>query len=252
MTTHSADPVAKPTSKDFNRQVSLYSLAAAVAGVSILALAEPAVAEVVVTHKTIPIPLSPQGEPKPVEISLANNGIDNITFILNSGRSFRELNVHGVTGNDGVIDGGTWSASAMALLPGKQIGPKNSFWYGNARVESSVSYPSAKIFRGYWGGNPADKYLGVRFQINGQFHYGWVRLRVTTSKQVRPPTMSAEITEYAYETKANQPINAGQTKTAEIRVPANIQDQSGPSLGMLADGADGLALWRREGTSTSR
>jgi hypothetical protein len=64
--------------------------------------------------------------------------------------------------------------------------------------------------------------------------------------------MSAEITEYAYETKPNQPIYAGETKTADIRVPANIQDQAGPSLGMLAVGADGLALWRRDGASTSR
>jgi len=247
------DSASKVSSNNFNRQAALYSLAAAVAGVSILALAEPALAEVVVTHKTIPIPLSHQGEQDPVKISLANNRIDNFIFILSSGLSFRDLDVHGVTQNDGVIDGGTWSASAMALPPGKQIGPKNSdFWYGYARVESSVSYPTAKRFRGYWGGNPTNKYLGVRFQINGQFHYGWIRMTITTSKQVHGPIMSAEITEYAYETKPNQPIYAGETKTADIRVPANIQDQAGPSLGMLAVGADGLALWRRDGTSTSR
>ena len=139
---------------NFNRQIGLYSLAAAVAGVSMLALAEPAAAEVVVTHKTIPIPLSPQGKPEPVKISLANNGIDNVIFILSSGLSYRELNVHGETQNDGVVDGGTWSASAMALPPGQQIGPKKSFWYGYARVESSISYPTVRAFRGYGGEFP--------------------------------------------------------------------------------------------------
>lgn len=235
---------------NFNRQIGLYSLAAAVAGVSMLALAEPAAAEVVVTHKTIPIPLSPQGKPEPVKVSLANNGIDNVIFILSSGLSYRELNVHGETQNDGVVDGGTWSASAMALPPGQQIGPKKSFWYGYARVESSISYPTVRAFRGYWGGNSHDRYLGVRFQINGQFRYGWIRLTVTTSQKVHGPLMSAAITEYAYETKPNQPINTGQTKAAAIQVPAN--SQAGPSLGMLAAGADALPIWRREETSVHK
>jgi hypothetical protein len=251
MSTHSADSVEKPASINFNRQISLYSLAASAASVGVLALAQPAQSEVVITKKTIPIPVSHQGEPQPVKISLANNGIDNFIFILSSGLSFRDLDVHGVTKNDGIIDGGTWNASAMALPSGEQIGPKNSaFWYGYARVESSVTYPTAKRFRGYWGGNPRDKYLGARFQIHGQFHYGWIRLTVTTSKQVHGPILSAEITEYAYETVVNKPIKAGAVSTAIAEVPAeNKQQQAGPSLGMLAAGAEGMPLWRREETS---
>jgi len=251
MSTHSADSVEKPASINFNRQISLYSLAASAASVGVLALAQPAQSEVVITRKTIPIPVSHQGEPEPVKISLANNGIDNFIFILSSGLSFRDLDVHGVTKNDGIVDGGTWSASAMALPAGKQIGPKNSaFWYGYARVESSVSYPSAKRFRGYWGGNPRDKYLGASFQINGQFHYGWIRLTVTTSKEVHGPIMSAEITEYAYETVANKPIKAGAASTAAGKDQRSENTQHiGPSLGMLAAGAEGMPLWRREKSS---
>ena len=56
--------VKKTSPNDLNRQVSLYSLAAAAAGVSMLALAQPAAAEVVITKRTIPIPLVPSGSEK--------------------------------------------------------------------------------------------------------------------------------------------------------------------------------------------
>lgn len=83
---------------NLNHQIGLYSLAAAVAGVCVLALAEPAAGEVVVTKKTIPIPLAPREMQEPVNISMANNGIHNFSFILSSGSSslgLRELLVGG-------------------------------------------------------------------------------------------------------------------------------------------------------------
>ncbi len=72
MSTHPTDTAERIRSNNLNRQVGLYSLAAAVAGVSMLALAEPAQAEVVVTKKAIPVPITPW----PVKISIANNGFD--------------------------------------------------------------------------------------------------------------------------------------------------------------------------------
>jgi hypothetical protein len=66
--------------------------------------------------------------------------------------------------------------------------------------------------------------------------------------------MSAEITEYAYETVPNASIYAGQTeeRTSEVQAPQNIQNRRGPALGMLAAGAEGLPLWRREETTASK
>ena len=54
MSTHSADSVEKPASINFNRQISLYSLAASAASVGVLALAQPAQSEVVVTDHSDP------------------------------------------------------------------------------------------------------------------------------------------------------------------------------------------------------
>ena len=53
-----------------------------------------------------------------------------------------------------------------------------------------------------WGGK-TNKYMGLRFLIDGQIHYGWVRLDVIN------PTHWA-IKDYAYNATPNQPILAGQ------------------------------------------
>ena len=91
MSTQPTESPSKASSSNLNQQVGLYSLAAAVAGVSMLALAQPAVGEVVVTKKTIHISLAPSDMPEPVTISMANSGVDNFSFILSGGRSSRGL-----------------------------------------------------------------------------------------------------------------------------------------------------------------
>ena len=59
MSTHPTHFAKKTSTSILNRQVCMYSLVAAVAGVSMLALAEPASGEVVITRKTIHIPIAP-------------------------------------------------------------------------------------------------------------------------------------------------------------------------------------------------
>jgi hypothetical protein len=253
---------AKTTSPNhLERQLGLYSLAAAVAGVSVLALGQTAAAEVVVTKTTIPIPMSPYNAPEPVEISLANDGINNLSFELLNYTSGRNLLVFGVNPKDELVTGGTWSAYALALKPGTKIGQAPDFFY-NDLVELSAT-SSIRYCKGYWApnlkngfigcGTVTDKYLGVRFPIDGEFHYGWIRLTVRTTSQTHGPHMTAAITEYAYETIPDEPIYAGSTEepAAEVQVPANIQNAHEPTLGMLALGAYGLPLWRKESSASN-
>ena len=68
------------STKNLNRQISAYSFAAAAAGVSMLALASPAAGEVVITKKTVPIPVSFFGQD--VEISLTNDGNNDFRLSL--------------------------------------------------------------------------------------------------------------------------------------------------------------------------
>lgn len=255
MPTRTADSVPEASSSDLNRQVSLYSLAAATAGVSLLALVQPAAGEVVITKKTIHIPLATDGAREPVKISMANNGINNFTFSLYESSTYRHFNIEGASLRDElrVGTGPAFNVYLGALRRGANIGPSNpssSFNEGGIG-EISNSFSNKKFFQGSWGGSPTNRYLGVRFLISGQVHYGWIRLMVTTNPEPHTPHMSATITAYAYETVAKKAILAGtaETPTAEVQVPENIKSRSGPSLGMLAAGADGLPQWRREETS---
>jgi hypothetical protein len=260
MPTQPTDSTQKPSPNNLNRQVGMYSLAAAVAGVSLLALAEPAAGEVVVTRKTIPIPVEPQHMRDPVRISMANDGVNNFSFSLTqfSSPGFasnRGLAVGGVNlgqAHNEIMQGGTFYPEAFALARGAKIGPSALFSSTFALVENTDAFGS--FSRGYWGGNLKNRYLGVRFQINGQFHYGWVRLTVTANAQLKKQDLSATITGYAYETVPNKPILAGTAEkvTADVPLPESVTNQSEPSLGMLALGADGLPLWRRDETSASQ
>jgi hypothetical protein len=258
--THSAE---KTSTSLLNRQIGMYSLAAAVASVSMLALAEPASGEVVITRKTIHVPIHPYLMPDPTKISMAGNGVDNFSFVLASvsfDGGLRSFQAFGATQSDGVIAGGTYFAEALPLTRGAKIGPSANFFFGPEidLVEGTNTSNGVFYSRGYWKGNLTNRYLGVRFQLNGQTHYGWVRMTVTSNVNLNKPTLEATITAYAYETVPNKPILAGTAKsaaatedkpTATLQVPGNRQDNRGPSLGMLAGGADALPMWRHEGTS---
>jgi hypothetical protein len=250
-----------------NRRLGLYSLAAATAGVGILALAAPAEGEVVVTTKTVRIPLSSLGVDG-VGISFANNGVDDVKLVLssfsifgNNGNSLKAVNAADGRGILGHFD---FERFGSALLPGAKIGPSANFVSAtcggsyfecyNHAVNLAATHTSTfgtRNVSGPWRGSPKNGYLGVRFLINGETHYGWVRLMVSTQSTRR--TM-ATVTAYAYETIANKPIVAGTAErpAAEVQLPENIQNQAGPSLGMLAAGADGLPVWRRDESLTAK
>jgi hypothetical protein len=95
------------------------------------------------------------------------------------------------------------------------------------------------------------RYLGLRFRINGRFHYGWARFNVSFPHQ----TLRAVLTGYAYETIAGKAIVSGQTQGTEdstIEQPDAALSTPIPDtpqlamLGALALGAPGLSIWRRE------
>jgi len=262
MSPHATNPDTKISSKNFNRQVGQYAIMAAVAGVSVLALTEPAAAEVVVTRKTIQIPVSTGTTANPVTISLANNGVTDISLTLWAGAlPGRALDFDSPNRSNGLLAAGS-APYAVALTRGAQIGPVRSearAFYFRGLVELSASSGVNKYCKGFWGSNPKyylgvgcgeekNQYLGVRFQLNGQTHYGWVRLTVTTSPDPNGPALTAKITGYAYETVANKTILAGTAanQAAAFEVPDNVKHQAGPSLGMLAAGANALPMWRRE------
>ena len=241
MSTQSTDSAEPTSSKHLNRQVGQYALAAAVAGVSVLALAQPAQGEVVITKKTIPIPFF-TGAAIDINHDGATDFRFNISYYSFSGTSLR------VEGG-GVV--GTFYASA--LVRGAKVGPSAHFSSSTfERIERGTGGYLNHKFHGKWA-SAKDRYLGVRFLINGKTHYGWVRLTVTIPSNPRD-LMTGTITAYAYETVPNKPIQAGlppKAATSDAIAPSRAEQPKEPSLGMLALGVDGFSLWRREETLTS-
>ncbi len=239
-------------SKIVDHKLNLYSAAAVAAGVSVLAIAPSAEGKIVSTTKATRILLH-----QPVSIDLNHDGIADFQFNLAS--SVPEcivdysLAMKPLTGGAVVATplGAYYNGYAAALKQGARIGPSAHFSAtsaGGVKIErSNMEYCSFSYHRtlfGHWGGNPPNRYIGVKFPIDGATHYGWIRL---TANFITRKGVKATITAFAYETVANKRITAGSTSGAVIKAEAREGLRSiQPVLGMLALGVDGLALWRRE------
>jgi hypothetical protein len=229
--------------KDVDQRSRFYSIAAAAASVSMLALAPKAHGSVVITNTNIPI------TEKGISIDLNHDGITDVHFkyFSNPGASDGSwyFSVKGVVGN--AIDAG--GEDALALARSAKIGPSAHFGNTSANpllMENKYCNFYGCKLTGDWGANQPNKFVGVKFKIKGQIHYGWIRVTITTNKVSGEP-MKGTVTEYGYETIANKTVLAGLASTnaraeqiSEQTVPAGL------SLGALALGADGLQLWRRE------
>ncbi|HWY59995.1 MAG TPA: hypothetical protein VNZ03_36365 [Terriglobales bacterium] len=132
---------------------------------------------------------------------------------------------------------------ASALTPGADIGPKQPF-SGLVMAHYTNGFGSHS---GRWG-NVTNRYLGLKFRIKGKTHYGWARLNVSDHQF----GIVAPLTGYAYETIPNKSIIAGKTKgpgdsSVEQRDATLTMPPLPPaSLGILALGAPGRSIWRRE------
>jgi len=123
---------------------------------------------------------------------------------------------------------------------------------GPERLASFCCYSgrSMRYWFGPWangGKGVKDRYLGLKFKIKGQYHFGWARLTVTTTSD----NFMAILTGYAYETIPGKAIVAGKTKGPDDDIAEEFSATPMPTpkpatLGALALGAPGLTIWRRE------
>jgi len=224
----------------------MYSAAAGATGVSLLAMAQPAKAEIVYTPVKVEIGA---GILQSYALDLANNGITDFFIDANfeesidtSGGTSRLFVKAAAQGNAAV----GYGRSVPALPAGQPIGSSRKF---NGFLLASLGTFIGTSFRvgGRWP-NVKNRYLGLKFQMNGDTHYGWARLSVSANRQTK---LTAVLTGYAYETTPNIPILAGATAGADDALLAPGSDlgktePSGPGLGALALGAQSISIWRRE------
>jgi hypothetical protein len=186
-----------------------YAMAATAAGVGALACSPQAEAKVVHTLTWIPIaPVS-----SVTNLDLNNDGIVDFQISNRLGtqlcgessvQCYVTMRVLPQNASNAIWGTG---GSASALGNGVTVGSQGKFQAGHEfmaqRDFSGRSYsfgtagPWTETTRGY---------LGLKFIIQGQVHYGWARLNVTATIG----GIYGAISEYAYETVPNKPIVTGQ------------------------------------------
>jgi len=244
-------PTINSLPESLNRRLNLYSVTAAAAGVGMLALSQPATGTIVITNKTIPIPLCNLNSPCPVTIDFNNDGIADVQFLLTyypeHSFYFANLNAQALGAGAGVMapPNGANEPYASCLLRGAKIGGSAKFATlammerSSGHAYATTSHP--RHLYGKWDSNQPNRFLGVKFKFGGKTHYGWVRVTVKTNTS----QISATVTEYGYETVANKRVSAGLPGAASVRPPSKSVPAVA-SLGALALGAEGMEVWRRE------
>ena len=229
-----------------DRGLKSYSLAAAAASVGMLALTQPASGEIIINHINKAVPVCARLDPCSLAIDLNNDGIADVKFQLLSTRqpTHYERSLAAFGSNGAEVVGTSEVPYAYCLLRGGKVGPSARF-IAFGQMEASNGDPGvSRVLYGNWYGNHADRFLGVKFKIKHETHYGWVRVTVDST----PGAITATVTEYGYETIANKIVKVGLSGAAANTVDRKVAKPAA-SLGMLARGVESLALWRREQSS---
>jgi hypothetical protein len=204
-------------------------LAASAAGVGVLALAHPAAGRIIYTPTNVAINDSSH------YLVLNAEGVPNFLlsnmFWFGSSASGAAIWVEAANAKTFIeTSASNRFQGAAALYGGDKIPAKShGFKAGGYMLD----------FWNEWGGRPQggegyygkwrnaeNRFLGLKFQIQGKTHYGWARISITNNH-----SCTAMLTGYAYETVPGKSIIAGKTDQAD--------DSSVPpaTLGDLARGA---------------
>jgi hypothetical protein len=212
----------------------LAAYAAAASGAAAVMLVTSAQAEIVFTPANVITGVS-------TPLDLNHDGINDFNFDsvpFDSGHGHFFGLALDVPGN------AVWGASTPLPI-GTPIGPARQFtkstYYGIVLMGEGFEYGTMTNTFGFWK-NVTDKFVGFKFMIGSEVHYGWARLSGNGP-------LSVVLSGYAYETVANKGIRAGQRSESEAETASapsvNSSAEGGAGLGLLASGANGIGLWRR-------
>jgi hypothetical protein len=230
-------------SNSTQQRLNSYALAATAAGVGLLALTEPSQAKIIYTrlYKVIGpnqrylIDLNHDGKPDFAIQNTSHCNIDNTCSALVSAIRYGANGVGGTAGTEFT------PPRAYALNAGAKIGPGRGF--SGRKMAGAGQTTQANWY------NVTNRYLGLKFKVKGQTHYGWARMTVRLGK-----AFTVTLTGFAYESVSNRAIIAGKTRgpdeenRAEQPNPAGLIAPTPEPVtpGLLAMGAPGLSIWRRE------
>jgi hypothetical protein len=226
----------------FHSRLNNYALAATAAGVTMLALAPLGEAEIIYKRANVHIV-----DNHSYFLDVNGDGTVDFTIGVGRGSSSGGFVLPDQTGNEVVLSArSNYFASALprgaVIGSGANFGPPDD---GGGWWMFRWFFSTPK-FGNCWGPEWRNSYLGLKFMINGEIHYGWARMGDICSIR----RQYTNLTGYAYETIPNQGIVAGEKKGEEEGEDESLNNELTPvptpaSLGMLATGASALKDWRQ-------
>ena len=174
-------------------------------------------------------------------LDLNHDGVNDFSFsnFFSSTSSILCLSISPVNASNEIFStaGGHDSVFAAALPAGKKIGPDGKFQKRLGDGMVNAVDPKA-VCEGPWI-HAREKFLGLKFIIKGEAHFGWARLNVNC---IYPQPIKATLTGYAYETEVNRFIVADDTNGADTSAGAG-------TLGNLVRGAAAITNGREQPVS---
>lgn len=236
--------VATRTNAKLEKGLVAYTIMAGAAGVGMLDAAPAAEAKVIYTPANISV-----SESAPTLIDLNNDGIPDFALSFVFGEHSTFLSVFPRVAGNGVRAANAPGGGAAAGFFGVPVGPGEKFYIRTSNwgvvMAGKGQYGTVSFFDGPWA-NVTNRYLGLKFTIASKTHFGWARLSVGNWRAGG----QVLLTGYAYETIPNKNIIDGHVSglSANVLGATDLGNatRQPASLGVLAQGAGGLALWRRE------
>jgi hypothetical protein len=157
-----------------------------------------------------------------LELDLNNDGIVDFTLLIGAGPTRYAVRLAPEMGNEAL---GSMSGNffyPFMLNMNDPIDPAQTTWNGSANgsyLTMAWVYSAGGSY-GNWL-SATDKYLGLRFFVGTNVHYGWVRLDVAATTS----SITVVYKDYAYNTVAEQGILAGQTTIGlneAVKLDANV------------------------------
>ena len=190
-------------SKTLTKLLRYSSTAAAVTGVSVV--------NGQIYYEDFTPDINMQGNNTITRVDVNQDGVDDFEFLLIDSTfsgtiPWGKLQVTGIQPGNDVVGYVTSGYSYVSLLQ------QSSSVYSSAPFISAGIMAEAPQFGAsypLWNNGVTDGYMGFRIDVNGQSHYGWMRLDVASDAK------SAVLKDLAFNGSPGDPIFCGQSMSAE-------------------------------------